>query len=230
MKRIIIFSGAGISAESGIQTFRDEDNGLWHNEDLNVVCNYDTWTKHFNKVHEFYNKRRLEVSDKQPNLAHHKIVEWASKYEVLNFTQNIDDLFEKAGSTDTVHLHGFVREMQCKQCKRVWDIGYAAYDYTPCECGCKRLVKPNVVFFNENAPEYLKMYKVLESLTSDDIIIVVGTSNNVINFNMFLMGKPGTKIFINPKPSNASIYGYEFNTTASLGMAIVDELLINGTL
>lgn len=178
--KIIVFSGAGISAESGIATFRDS-NGLWANYDPMVVCNYHNWRENYKLVHEFYNKRREELRSVAPNAAHKIIKKLSDEFELINITQNVDDLFERAGCEGVIHLHGNLRELRCEKCGAIIEIGYEAYDFTPCpKCHAPEL-KPNIVFFYENAPRYVDLYEVFSGVGDSDIVLVVGTSGEVIN-------------------------------------------------
>lgn len=193
--RIIIFSGAGISAESGLATFRDS-NGLWANYDPDIVCNYRNWRENYKIVHKFYNQRREELKHTKPNIAHIITQKLSQEFEVINITQNVDDFFERAylevnnvDSSDFVnyaragilHLHGKLWELRCEHCESITTIGYESYDFSPCEkCGYE-LLKPNIVFFYEQAPKYAEMYEIFDSIKDDDIILVVGTSGEVVN-------------------------------------------------
>jgi len=123
--KIIILSGAGISAPSGIQTFRDSD-GLWENHAIEDVCHINSWVKNYDLVHKFYNQRRLQLANIKPNKIHHTIAMWQNKYgvdRVINMTQNVDNLFEKANTPKTLHLHGFLTQVKCNSCGLVKDIG-----------------------------------------------------------------------------------------------------------
>lgn len=195
--RLIVFSGAGLSADSGISTFRDDD-GLWENHSIDVVANGYTWRSNFNEVREFYNDRRVALADVMPNAAHHQIARWQSEFNTVIMTQNIDDLLERAGCTDVIHLHGKLTEMQCVACGEVWDIGYAQWgEADRCRCNSLKGVRPNVVFFNENAPLYSKMYKTFRELGRDDCVVVIGTSGQVINIDSFMYDATCLKILNN---------------------------------
>ncbi|HRP16963.1 MAG TPA: Sir2 family NAD-dependent protein deacetylase, partial [Ginsengibacter sp.] len=111
MEKIIFFTGAGISAESGLPTFRDSD-GLWMGYDINEVATPEAWRKNKNLVQEFYNMRRRDALKAQPNQAHQLIAALEDKFRVTVITQNIDDLHERAGSTQVVHLHGEIFKMK----------------------------------------------------------------------------------------------------------------------
>lgn len=205
--KIIIFSGAGISAESGLATFRDS-NGLWANYDPQVVCNYRNWRTNYESVHKFYDLRREELANVHPNLAHKITQKLAQEFEVINITQNVDDLFERAyleicgvdldknfsknpSDSNTIftqyekinilHLHGKLWEIRCENCENIITIGYTSYDFSPCpKCGNTKL-KPNIVFFYEQAPKYMEMYEIFSKVHDNDIIIVSGTSGEVVN-------------------------------------------------
>ena len=105
MKKICVLTGAGISAESGIKTFRDSD-GLWEGHDVMEVASIDGWHKNPNLVLDFYNQRRAQLKEVKPNRAHEILAEWQDKYEVTIITQNVDNLHERAGSKNVIHLHG----------------------------------------------------------------------------------------------------------------------------
>lgn len=229
MRRLIVISGAGLSVESGIRAFRTADNGksLWDEYDLNEVCNIGGFDAGFHYrndpmpplhaissgldgkpsqnlyhyTHEFYNKRRQELSTVEPNLAHLRIGEWYKRYlngQVINLTTNVDDLLERGGvpKDKVLHIHGFLREIVTKDTnrnRRITDVGYTEIDPNNFEW-----VKPNVVFFGEAAPAYQEMYDVLDTLTSQDMVILVGCSNIVINFmwDLFPAVKRGTKLLV----------------------------------
>ncbi len=202
--KIIFFSGAGLSAESGLSTFRDSD-GLWANYDINEVCNYDNWEQNFDLVHEFYSKRRQELATVKPNNAHIKIAQMQQKYgeAVQIITQNVDNLLEQAGCTDVIHVHGELTKLRCLYCNHVWDVDYKPYGGESCPKCKHTLIKPFVVFFYEPAPLYRSMFGLFQTLDSDDIIVSIGTSGNVISFDMLLRGVKGYKILNNLEPSLA---------------------------
>lgn len=223
MRRLIIISGAGLSAESGIPTFRSGGTAMWENFSIDEVCNIHTFAKNYYKVHDFYNARRVALGSVEPNLAHLRIAEWYSRWSgrVINLTTNVDDLLERAGvkHEDILHVHGYLPEIVYEDDEGndvIKDIGYSEVDaseYT--------WVKPNVVFFGEVAPKYVDMYDLLASLTSNDMVILVGCSNTVINFNweLFPACNKGTKLLIVNKYdsqhlgengiSRSDIYQYE---------------------
>lgn len=185
MAKVIIFTGAGVSAQSGISTFRDSD-GLWENHDINEICTAGCLSWNREATIAFYDKRREDIADKKPNYAHEQIKYLKEKYpkEVAVITQNVDDMFEKALCDDVLHLHGFLREVVCEQCGFIDDIGYekleSAHEVCP---SCSALLRPNIVFFGEAAPRYADLY---EELQDCEMLVVIGTSGNVINTDMFL--------------------------------------------
>lgn len=189
--KILIFSGAGISAESGLSTFRDKD-GLWTKYNINRVCNYKTLLTAKNKLDErkyifnFYNNVRESIQKAIPNKAHIEIASWQKKYgkdRVKIVTANIDDLFEKAGCEDVVHVHGDIENMLCVGCGNIWKVSEIGYQYEErCPRCNSRQTKPNIVFFGEKAPNYLKMQQIFSSRkrNEDDLVLYVGSSQNVI--------------------------------------------------
>lgn len=187
--KIYIFSGAGISAPSGISTFRDKD-GLWDNHKIEEICDIRTWLNNYDKVHKFYNERRTSLKNVEPNKVHYKIAEWQKKYgkeNVINITQNIDDLFERANVENTIHVHGELVKMECKTCNHIYEIGYEEFknDSSCPECH-KNYVKPFVVFFYENAPEYHWAKRLLNSIETGDVLLVIGTMGNVFPIEMYM--------------------------------------------
>ncbi len=187
MAKVVIFSGAGISAESGISTFRESD-GLWENYDVRVVCNYDSLEKNESITLEFYDQRRADLAEKEPNKAHKIYAQLKKKYpdEIAIITQNVDDLFEKAGLSqeEVIHLHGFLPEVKCRNrfCEAIYNIGYGSiYDFHNGFCPqCGEKLRPNIVFFGEQAPMYAKLN---EEIQDCEFIVVIGTSGNVIGVN-----------------------------------------------
>jgi NAD-dependent deacetylase len=187
MSKVVILSGAGISAESGISTFRDSD-GLWDNYDVKIICNYDSLDRYEDETIEFYDKRRLELKDKKPNHAHKVVSELKKLFpnDIAVITQNIDDLFEKSGlkEDEVIHLHGFTTQLRCRDsfCDTIIDIGYTKQNDNNngiCPtCGGK--LRPNIVFFGEQAPMYEKLN---EEFNDCEMFVVIGTSGNVIGVN-----------------------------------------------
>jgi NAD-dependent deacetylase len=177
-KHIVILTGAGISAESGLGTFRDED-GLWTKYDLEEVATPEGFARNPAFVHEFYNARRVNLREAEPNAAHRALAELEREHSgaVLVVTQNIDDLHERAGSESVVHMHGEMFKGRCMACEAVveWrgDMGLDS------ECGaCRALgsMRPHVVWFREMPFE---MERIAIELARCDLFISIGTSGNV---------------------------------------------------
>jgi len=180
MNKIMILSGAGLSAESDISTFRDHD-GLWENHDVMEVCSTQGWINDRQNVTRFYNDRRHDLESKEPNHAHKVLAQLEHDYRgrVIHLTQNIDNLMEKAGAKDVIHLHGTLTDLRCEACTKTFDVGYASQDGDEsCPyCGNKR-VRHNVVMFGESAPEYSHIHEAVRHCT---LFIAIGTSGAVID-------------------------------------------------
>lgn len=200
--KVVFFTGAGVSAESGISTFRDT-NGLWENHNVDDICNYHTWKKNKELVFEFYNQRRLQLATVKPNLIHTTIANLQKKYGKENIqivTQNVDNLFEEAGCEDVLHVHGFLTEIQCTRCNHIFDIGYnnIKHDEKCPSCGYANHLKPNIIFFYESAPKYRDMNNIFNSLNDEkDLFIVIGTMGNVIPINSYVQTIYSEKILNN---------------------------------
>lgn len=175
MKRIVILTGAGISAESGLKTFRDS-GGLWENYSIEEVATIEAWYKNPEKVLEFYNMRRKQCLEAKPNPAHYALVELEKHFNTYIITQNIDDLHERAGSTNVLHLHGEIRKAQSSiDPNLIYDIeGWELNIGEKCELGSQ--LRPNVVWFGEEVPN---MSKAIKLVNNADLFIVIGTSLTV---------------------------------------------------
>lgn len=232
--RLIVFSGAGLSADSGIPTFRDE-NGLWHNHNVDQVANGLTWKANWNLVRQFYNDRRTSLDTVEPNAMHYTIAAWEKKYHTQILTQNIDDLLERAGCEHVVHLHGKLTEMRCEACGHKWDIGHTSIGETDrCinvpKCQSLKGVRPNIVFFNEHAPNYRIMYESLRHLNKTDCVVVIGTSGIVINLDSLLFDSPCLKILNNLESGpgiDETIYDHVIFDRASKSADQLNDLVNN---
>jgi len=187
MTQLLIFSGAGLSAESGIPTFREDSEGLWSRFDPMIYSNYQAWRQNFQVVHEFHSDLRIMLTQFQPNAAHKKVAEWQRRYNATVITQNADLLLEAAGCNDVVHVHGRLDEMQCEGCASYWNIGYNRYDTkSGCpQCSSVEDVKPGVVLFGEAAPKYETLYNTLDSLTEKSLFLCIGTAGSVVPVDNF---------------------------------------------
>lgn len=174
-KKIVILTGAGISAESGIKTFRDS-NGLWEEHKVEDVASPRGWLMNPELVLEFYNQRRRQVATVEPNDGHRDLLKLNEKYDVSIITQNIDDLHERAGSTNVLHLHGKITEAKSSGNEdNIKEIGYEDIKIGElCEEGYQ--MRPNIVWFGESVP----MIPDAESIAMKaDIFVIIGTSLNV---------------------------------------------------
>ena len=170
-RKLVVLTGAGISAESGLKTFRDSD-GLWEGYDINEVATATAWRRNPSLVQEFYNMRRKSVREATPNAAHYALAELETDFDVHIITQNIDDLHERAGSTKILHLHGEILKMRSEKNEA---LVYPVYD--DIKMGDKAedeaQLRPHIVWFEEPVP----MMEVATKLVLNaDIFMIVGTS------------------------------------------------------
>ena len=197
-KKIVVLTGAGVSAESGINTFRDAD-GLWEGYDVMEVASPQGFTKNPELVLDFYNQRRKQLSQVEPNAAHTALAELEASHEVIVITQNVDDLHERGGSTKVIHLHGELLKARSIKNERTvldWDADLSLGDL----CPDGHQLRPHIVWFGEMVPLLETAAAYVEKA---DIVIIIGTSMQVypaaglVNF-----AKPGTPVyFIDPRPS-----------------------------
>jgi NAD-dependent deacetylase len=170
-KHLVVLSGAGISAESGLKTFRDSD-GLWEGYDINEVATATAWRRNPERVLEFYNMRRKNVKEAIPNQAHIALAELEKGYDVTIITQNIDDLHERAGSTKVVHLHGEIFKMRSEN---DYNLVYSIYD--DIKLGDKAddgsQLRPHIVWFEEPVPVFEEAIPLVRSA---DLFLIIGTS------------------------------------------------------
>lgn len=172
-KRIVVFTGAGVSADSGISTFRDSD-GLWANYRIEDVCTPEALRNNRQQVIEFYNMRRRESLEKLPNAGHIAIAEMEQWADVCVVTQNVDNLHEQAGSTRVVHLHGELMKLRSERNPElIYDINEGWEQELDARGEDGALLRPHIVFFGESVPMFDTACKIVESA---DILIVVGTS------------------------------------------------------
>jgi NAD-dependent deacetylase len=174
MKKIVVLSGAGISAESGIKTFRDA-NGLWEGHDIMEVASPEGWKKNPELVLEFYNKRRAQLHEVQPNEGHMALAQLEKYFDLEIITQNVDNLHERAGSKKVLHLHGELLKVRSSLDENmIYDWPGDLQMGDKCEFGSQ--LRPHIVWFGESVPLIEKAIKI--SLQAD-IFIVVGTSMQV---------------------------------------------------
>ena len=175
MKNLVVFTGAGISAESGLKTFRDSD-GLWEQYNVMEVATPEAWKSNPRLVLQFYNERRKQVIESEPNEAHWALAALDEHFNTTIITQNIDNLHERAGSKKVLHLHGEITKSQSSQdAELVYDIvGWELNIGKQCELGSQ--LRPHVVWFGESVPNMEKSYEIT---AKSDIFMIIGTSLNV---------------------------------------------------
>jgi NAD-dependent deacetylase len=197
MKRIVVLTGAGVSAESGLKTFRDHD-GLWHNYRIEDVATPEAWERDMELVLDFYNQRRKGLLEAMPNEAHIALAKLEEKYIVNIVTQNVDDLHERGGSSNVLHLHGELKKARSSaDPSLVYEIrGWELKKGDLCEKGSQ--LRPHIVWFGEPVP---LIDEAAELCADADILIVIGTSLQVYPaaglIHYAFAGAP--KYYIDPK-------------------------------
>lgn len=199
-KKLIVLSGAGISAESGLKTFRDS-GGLWEGHDVMSVASPEGWRKDCELVLDFYNQRRRQLINAKPNAAHHAIVELEDHFDVYVITQNIDNLHERAGSSKVIHLHGELLKARSTSHPHLiydWDKDICLGDH--CEKGSQ--LRPHIVWFGESVP---KLETAATITVEAEIVIIVGTSLQVYPAaGLVGYAPPFAPIYyVDPKPASS---------------------------
>lgn len=213
MKKIVVLSGAGISAESGISTFRDS-NGLWENQRIEDVATPDGWNANPKLVLEFYNQRRKQLFEVEPNEGHKSLVKLEDFYDVQIVTQNVDDLHERAGSSNVLHLHGELKKVRSTiDHNLVYDLDHwELKSGDKCENGSQ--LRPHIVWFGEAVPNIMLAE---ENIRKADVLIIVGTSLNVYPAaGLVDLIKEGTKVYI-VDPADVTVNGVENITVIKAG-------------
>jgi NAD-dependent deacetylase len=193
MKKIVVLTGAGISAESGIRTFRDSD-GLWEEHRIEDVATFEAWQRNPALVLDFYNQRRKQLYEVKPNSGHIALVELENKFDVRIVTQNVDDLHEQAGSRNVLHLHGELKKVRSTiDDDLIYELkGWELKKGDLCEKGSQ--LRPHIVWFGEAVP---MIEKAMELSAQADIFIVIGTSLNVYPAaGLVYYIKPGTPVYL----------------------------------
>ena len=208
MPRVVVLTGAGISAESGLQTFRGPD-GLWEGHRVEDVATPEAWAANPGLVLEFYNQRRRGVRQAQPNAAHLALVDLEGAYDVRIVTQNVDDLHERAGSSNVLHLHGEVRKARStRDSSLIRDLDDSDIHLGDlCERGSQ--LRPHIVWFGEMVPA---MDEAVELVAEADVLLVVGTSLQVYPAAGLVFEAPrrARRIVVNPEvPEPVAGRGFE---------------------
>jgi NAD-dependent deacetylase len=193
MKKIVILTGAGMSAESGIRTFRDSD-GLWEEHRIEDVATFEAWLRNPDLVLDFYNQRRKQLYEVTPNAGHLALADLEGMYDVQIITQNVDDLHEQAGSTKVLHLHGELKKVRSTVDEAlVYNLdGWELKKGDLCEKGSQ--LRPHIVWFGEAVP---MIEPAMVFASEADIFIVIGTSLNVYPAaGLVYYIKPGTPVYL----------------------------------
>ena len=201
MKKIVVLTGAGVSAESGVSTFRDSD-GLWENHNVEDVASIEGWYRNPQLVLDFYNARRAQLPTVKPNTAHVAIADLEREYKVTVVTQNVDNLHERAGSTKIIHLHGELTKVRPENCcnerdgfseETVFDIGSDEIHIGDLAPNGAQL-RPHIVWFGEAVP---KIEAAIDAVEAADILLIVGTSLQVYPAaGLYRYAKMDTPIYI----------------------------------
>ncbi|MGA3127549.1 MAG: NAD-dependent deacylase [Candidatus Korobacteraceae bacterium] len=231
--QVFVLTGAGISAESGLQTFRGSD-GLWEGERLEDVASPNAWERDPERVWRFYSMRRKAAASAAPNPAHYALADLERKLGQRCFlcTQNVDDLHERAGSRNLVHMHGRLFESRCDRCDRQPFPDLRLYeskaDHLGCECGGR--IRPNIVWFGERP---FHMDRIVEELLRCTVMLVVGTSGVVQPAASFVHlanqrdggeAPPVRTYYVGPEPpTNAALFTHSFEGKAG---ELLPQLLV----
>ncbi|MBC8345492.1 MAG: NAD-dependent deacylase [Candidatus Marinimicrobia bacterium] len=227
MEKIVVLTGAGMSAESGLKTFRDSD-GLWENHNVYDVATPEAWGRDPELVLKFYNNRRKQIREAKPNKAHISLSKLEEKYDVHIITQNIDDLHERGGSSQVLHLHGEINKVRSTvDPSLIYDLDHWEMKMGDfCEKGAQ--LRPHIVWFGEAVPIIEHAIPIVEMA---DVVIVIGTSLAVYPAAGLVNYAPSTakKYYIDPKGLDGNNhYPFEMiKETAGIGVPrVVDQLLL----
>ena len=230
MKKIVVLTGAGMSVESRLKTFRDAD-GLWENYPVAQVATHEGWLENPTLVTNFYNMLRKKCLDAKPNEGHKLVAELEKKYDVTVVTQNVDNLHEAAGSSKVIHLHGELMKVCSSR-----DVDNPRYQQLltaeNCEvkpgtlAGDGSLLRPFIVFFGEGVP---MISRAADEAEQADIFIIIGTSLNVYPAaGLVQYVRPGVPVYlIDPPPVNAGSNVQQIQAGASEGMRQLSKLLLS---
>jgi NAD-dependent deacetylase len=229
-ERIVILTGAGISAESGISTFRDQ-GGLWEHYRLEDVATPEGFRRNPDTVQAFYNERRRQLQDGvEPNAGHTALARLEQEYpgQVLLVTQNVDDLHERAGSRNLIHMHGDLLQAWCEICRRASDWREPIDNDSACPaCGTTGRLRPNVVWFGEMPQQ---MDRIQGELAACDLFLAVGTSGNVYPAAGFVelarsAGAHTVELNLEPSEMNSAFHEHRHGPAGEVVPPYVDELL-----
>lgn len=210
MKKLVILTGAGISKESGIPTYRDQD-GIWDEYDPKIYASIHGWNTQQDNLNKFYNDRRAELANIKPNAAHKFLASLELDFDVNIITQNVDDLHERAGSTNIIHLHGELTKIRQENDSKYEKYGdesnWRYIGYAPLDLEKDSDWRPAVVFFGENVPRIKEAEKICSEA---DIIIVIGTSLQVYPAASLLdhTKDSALKLLVDPNAYDINIEGH----------------------
>ena len=230
MKKLVVFSGAGMSAESGSNTFRDSD-GLWEQYRIEDVATPQAWARDPQLVQRFYNARRKNILEAEPNTAHLQIAQLQQDYDVHVITQNIDDLHERAGSSKVIHLHGNIRLAKtsgpdAQSTTEFYPVEETDLDLNKHFCTAGYPLRPHVVWFGEAVPAYAEAQNCVQDA---DIFVVIGTSLQVYPVAGLIHDIPAScqAYYIDPKADQQQlpVQFHKITQTATHGMQQLIQLL-----
>jgi NAD-dependent deacetylase len=209
--QVTVLSGAGISAESGVPTFRDVETGLWAKVDPYEISSEQGWCRHPDRVWAWYLWRHYMMRSVEPNNGHLAVAAWQDHADVHVVTQNVDNLHERAGSKQVYHLHGSLFEFRCERCRMEYsrplpEMPRPVESLSPPRCACGGLIRPNVVWFGEPLPDEAWQRSV-EAVSNADVVIVVGTSSIVYpaaGLPELALAHGTAVIEVNPEPTPLS--------------------------
>ncbi|MEM6587248.1 MAG: NAD-dependent deacylase [Pseudomonadota bacterium] len=228
MEKIVILTGAGISAESGLGTFRDE-GGLWAQHAIEDVATPEGFARNPQLVHDFYNARRAQAAQASPNAAHHALARLEAEHagEVLLITQNVDGLHEAAGSQNVLHMHGRLAGAMCNACDHRWTAPLVMSPNDPCPTCAAPATRPDVVWFGEFPyhPERTE-----EALAEADLFASIGTSGQVYPAAAFgqmarAMGAHTVELNLEPSAASRDFHDCRLGKASEIVPLWVDELL-----
>lgn len=230
-RRVTVFTGAGMSEESGLPTYRGGQAGLWSSHDPMSFASAQSWAEDPALVWAWHQKRRCHLLSVKPNAGHRALVEWSTFVELRVISQNIDDLHERAGETDPVHIHGRLLDSHCDRCGSWYNIPPVeplTERVDPPACGCGGLIRPSVVWFNEEMPED-EFAIAIQHAQNCDLFLIVGCSGAVYpaaGLPQLAKNRDAVVIELNPSETELSDRADLFwrATAASALPALVAEL------
>ena len=227
-KKIVFVTGAGISQESGIPTFRGKD-GLWRNYDPMQLATIDALYQNPKLVWEWYEERRKNILGAKPNKGHIAIADLAKHREVVVITQNIDGLHQRAGSTNVFELHGSIIRIKCTSCRFHGDV-ISSFDELPPKCSCGNMLRPDVVWFGEPLPQDVWTQALMHAQTCD-LMVIAGTSLEVSPANtipLYAKQNGATLIEVNPEETiMSSEMDLSIRETSAKALPIFSELFLS---